>query len=69
MIKEKKSWPFHVTFNALGNYKCRFMVKLYEFSTIEIATTCKASLPKVDYLAFYLAFSCGFPFCLASLAP
>lgn len=69
MIKKKNSWPFLVTFNAPGNYKHRYMVRLYEFSTFHFATTCKDSLSKFDYLAFYLAFSCGFPFCLASLAP
>ncbi len=69
MIKKKNSWPFLVTFSALSNYGHRFMVRLYEFSTFNVATTCKAGLPKFDYLAFYLAYSCGFPFFLASLAP
>lgn len=69
MMKKKNNWPFLVTFNAFGNYKLRFMVRLYEFSTFEITTACKESSPKVDYLAFYLAYSCGFHFCLASLAP
>jgi len=69
MTDKKNSWPFLVTFNASGNYGRRFMVRLYEFSTFTVATTRKASLPKFDYLANYLAFSCGFPFCLASLAP
>ena len=69
MTREKNIDPFHVTFNASSNYKHRFMVRLYEFSTFKLATTCKDSLPKFDYLAFYLAFSCGFHFCRASLAP
>lgn len=69
MIDKKNNWPSRVTFSAFGNYKCRFMARFYKFSTIPFATTCKGSAPKVDYLAFYLAYSCGFHFCLASLAP
>ncbi len=69
MMKEKNSRPHFVTFNVFRNYERRFMARFYKFSTISFATACKGSSPKVDYLVFYLAYSCGFHFCLASLTP
>jgi len=69
MIEEKKIRPCDVTLLVSTNYEHGFMVRLYDFSTFRIATTCKASLPKVDYLGFLAAISCGFHFCLASLTP
>jgi hypothetical protein len=69
MIDEKKIWPCDVTFAVSANYERRFMVRLYDFTAFRFATTCKGSLPKVDYLGFLLAISCGFHFCLASLTP
>lgn len=69
MIDKKNIWSSLVTFQAFGNYEHRFMARFYKFSTILFATTCKGNTPKVDYLVFYRAYSCGFHFCLASLTP
>jgi len=69
MKTKKNIWPIPVTFSLQANYVSRIMVRFYEFSAFANATTCKACLPEIDYLGFLLAFSCGFHFCLASLAP
>ncbi len=69
MIDKKNKWSSPVTFQVFGNYERRFMARFYKFSTISFATTCKGNTPKVDYLVFNLAYSCGFHFCLASLTP
>jgi len=69
MTNKKKIGPCDVTLLGSTNYDHRFMVRLYDFIAFGFATTCKACVPKVDYLGFLIAFSCGFHFWHASLTP